>query len=116
MSTFLSKDVLAGLKAAQKTDLKKKNCFHVEFNKVRYPVLLLKQGGFCLQADMAPEIRGLIDLYDGDEHLQQCLIVASKQESGVVHFEFKRRTATTTIAPKDFYQEKSVVALISHSL
>jgi hypothetical protein len=55
-------------------------------------------------------------LYDGDEHLQQCLIVASKEESGVVHFEFKRRTATTTVAPKDFYQEKRVVALISHSL
>jgi hypothetical protein len=38
------------------------------------------------------------------------------EESGVVHFEFKRRTATTTVAPKDFYQEKSLVALISHSL
>ena len=116
MSTFLSKDVLASLKAAQTTALKKKNRFHVEFNKVRYPVLLLKQGGFCVEADMAPEIRGLVDLYDGDEHLQQCLIVASKEESGVVHFEFKRRTATTTVAPKDFYQEKSVVALISNSL
>ena len=28
MSTFLSKDVLASLKAAQKTNLKKKNRFH----------------------------------------------------------------------------------------
>ena len=33
MSTFLSKDVLAGLEAAQKTDLKKKNRFRVEFEK-----------------------------------------------------------------------------------
>jgi len=116
MSTFLSKDVLASLKAAQTTALKKKNRFHVEFNKVRYPVLLLKQGGFCVEADMAPEIRGLVDLYDGDKHLQQGLIVATRVENGDVHFEFKRRTATTTVAPKDFYQEKSVVALISHSL
>lgn len=115
MSTFLSKDVLAGLEAAQKIDFKK-NRLHVEFNKVRYPVLLLKQSSFCVEAEMAPEIRGLVDLFDGDKHLQQCLIVASEEENGVVHFEFKLRTANTTVALKDFYQEKGVVALISHSL
>ena len=41
MSTFLSKDVLAGLEAAQKTVLNKKNRFRVEFNKKHYPVIKL---------------------------------------------------------------------------
>ena len=112
MSTFLSKDVLAGIEAAQKTGLKKKNRLRVEFNKNHYPVMRLTQNGFCVEAEMAPMIRGLVDLYDGDKHLKQCLIVASKEENGVVHFDFKRKTVTQTSAPKDFYQESTVAALI----
>ena len=51
MSTFLSKDVLAGLEAAQKTDLKKKNRFRVEFNKKHYPVIRLTKSGICVEAE-----------------------------------------------------------------
>ena len=69
MSTFLSKDVLAGLEASQKTNLKKKNRLHVEFNKNHYPIIWLTQNGFCVEAEMAPMIRGLVDLYDGDNEL-----------------------------------------------
>ena len=116
MSTFLSKDVLAGLEDAHKISIKKKNRLCVEFNKTRYPVMVLKQNGFSLEAEIAPEIRGLVDLYDGNKHLLQCLIVASKEENGIVHFEYKRKTATTTDPPKDFYQEKKLAGLISQSL
>ena len=116
MSTFLSKDVIAGLEAAQKINLRKKSRLRVKFNKNSYPVLQLKKSGFCVEVEMAPMIRGLVDLYDGDKHLKQCLIVASKEENGVVHFEYKRNTKTQTVAPKDFYQENSVVALIPHLL
>ena len=116
MSTFLSKDVLAGLEAAQKTSLKKKNRFRVEFNKNHFPVMRLTQNGFCVEAEMAPMIRGLVDLYDGDKHLKQCLIVASKEENGIVHFDYKRNMATQTSAPKDFFQENKVVALIPRLL
>ncbi len=116
MSTFLSKDVLAGLEAAQKTDLKKKNRFRVAFNKKHYPVIKLTKSGFCVEAEKAPMIRGLVDLYDRDKHLKQCLIVAAKEENGIVHFEYKRNTNTQTAAPRDFYQEKSAVALIPHLL
>ena len=112
MSTFLSKDVIAGLEAAQKADLRKKSRFRVESNKNSYPVLQLKKSGFCVEVERAPMIRGLVDLYDGDKHLKQCLIVASKEENGIVHFEYKRNTNTQTAAPRDFYQEKSAVALI----
>ena len=116
MSTFLSKDVLAGIEDAQKTGLKKKNRLRVEFDKNYYPVMRLTQNGFCVEAKMAPMIRGLVDLYDGDKHLKQCLIVASKEENGIVHFDFKRDTHTQTSAPKDFYQESKVAALIPRLL
>ena len=116
MSTFLSKDVLAGIEVAQKTSLKKKNRLRVEFNKNHFPVMWLTQNGFCVEAEMAPMIRGLVDLYDGDKHLKQCLIVASKEENGIVYFDYKRNTATQTSAPKDFCQENKVVALIPRLL
>ena len=116
MSTFLSKDVLSGIEAAQKTSLKKKNRLRVEFNKNYFPVMRLTKNGFSVEAEMAPMIRGLVDLYDGDRHLKQCLIVASKEENGLVHFDFKRKTATQTSAPKDFYQESTVAALIPRLL
>ena len=114
MSTFLSKDVIAGLEAAQKADSRKKSRLRVEFNKNSYPILRLKKSGFCVEVERAPMIRGLVDLYDGDKHLKQCLIVASKEENGIVHFDFKRNTTTQTSAPKDFFQENKVVALLPH--
>ena len=83
MSTFLSKDVLAGLEAAQKTDLKKKNRFRVEFNKKHYPVIRLTKSGFCVEAEKAPMIRGLVDLYDRDKHLKQCLILLQRKKMGL---------------------------------
>ena len=116
MSTFLSKDVLSGIEAAQKSNLKNKNRLRVEFNKNHYPVMRLTQNGISVEAEVAPMIRGLVDLYDGDKHLKQCLIVASKEENGVIHFDFKRKTATQNSAPKDFYQESRVAALIPRLL
>ena len=59
MTTFLSKDVLAGLKDAHKIGIKKKNRFCVEFNKTRYPVIVFRHSGFSLEAEISPEIRGL---------------------------------------------------------
>ena len=53
-------------------------------------------------------IRGLVDLYDGDKHLKQCLIVASKEENGIVHFEYKRNTNTQTAAPRTFIKKKAL--------
>ena len=51
MSTFLSKDVLAGLEAAQTNDLKWKNRFRIEFNKKHYPVIRLTKSGICVEAE-----------------------------------------------------------------
>tara|TARA_B100000676_G_C17297145_1_gene445334 strand:- start:42 stop:392 length:351 start_codon:yes stop_codon:yes gene_type:complete len=116
MSTFLSKDVLAGLEVAQKMSLKQKTRLFVKFNKNYFPVMRLTKNGFSVEAEMAPMIRGLVDLYDGDRHLKQCLLVASKEENGLVHFDFKRKTTTQTSAPKDFYQESTVAALIPRLL
>ena len=97
-------------------NLKTKNRLRVEFNKKRYSVIKLTKSGFCVEAEKAPMIRGLVDLYDRDKHLKQCLIVAEKEEKGIVYFDYKRNTTNQTSAPKDFFQENKVVALLPRLL
>ncbi len=46
MRTSLSKDVLAGIEAAQKTSLKKKNRLCLEFDKNYLPVMRLTKKDF----------------------------------------------------------------------
>ena len=60
------------------------------------------EGGFALDAEDAPHLRGLVDLYNGGAHLYQCLIVASSEEGDLMHYEFKRNTATADRAAPDF--------------
>ena len=73
MSTFLSKDVIAGLEAAQKADLRRKAVFVSSLIRTVILYYSLKKSGFCVEVERAPMIRGLVDLYDGDKHLKQVL-------------------------------------------
>jgi hypothetical protein len=74
------------------------------------------EGGFSLDAEGAPQLRGLVDLYDGSRHLYQCLIIASEEASGEMIYEFKRHTAAIDEAPLDFYRDENApVALIARA-
>lgn len=113
MSEFLPKEVREGLEAARKDDLRKKSRLRVHAGEKIYPVLRFWDGGFALDAEDAPHLRGLVDLYNGGVHLYQCLIVASEEEDGEMQFEFKRNTAAVDRAPLDFYRDENApVALI----
>lgn len=104
MSEFLPKEVREGLEKARKAALGKKNRLKVCADGVRYPVLRFWAGGFALDAENAPALRGLVDVYDGTRHLYQALIVASHEEGGALVFGFKRVTAAVDKAPLDFYR------------
>ena len=41
-------------------------------------------------------------MYRGSRHLSQCLIIASTEESGEIHFEFKRNADVTDTPALDF--------------
>ena len=58
--------------------------------------------GFSILAEDAPKLRGLVDLYDGANHLFQCLIVKSEEDAGQMQYEFKRATAVVHAAALDF--------------
>jgi len=107
MSTFLPKEVLAGLDAARAKDRRRKTKLRVETGDRYFPVLRIWESGFALDAEDAPNLRGLVDLYDGPRHLYQALIVTSSEDGGERCFEFKRNTEARDRAPLDFARETS---------
>ena len=114
MSTFLSKEVQLGLEAARKRELTRKSRLRVRFDGAVYPVLKYWETGFSVDAEDAPQMRGLVDLFDGARHVSQCLIVASHEENGEFKFEFNRNTAAQDIAPVDFEKDLNApIALLN---
>ena len=108
MTTFLSKELHADLTRSQKDKKVKKSRLRVEFDGALVPVLKL------WDIEHAPQLRGLVDIFDGSRHLSQCLIIASTEESGEIHFEFKRSTDVTDTPALDFVLPKDKpVALLN---
>lgn len=115
MSEFLPKEVREGLEAARKRDQRKKSRLRVHAGDAIYPVLRIWDGGFALDAENAPHLRGLIDLYHGGVHIYQCLIVASAEEADEMKYEYKRSTAAIDRVPLDFVRkENAPVALLDY--
>lgn len=113
MSEFLPKEVREGLALARKQALRKNSRLRVHMGDAVFPVLRFWETGFSLDADDAPYLRGLVDLYEGSRHLYQCLIVASEEDNGQMVYDFKRSTAAVDKAPLDFYRDENApVALI----
>jgi len=116
MTTFLPKEVAEGLEAARKQALRTKNRLRVQAGTEVFAVLKYWDSGFSVDLQDAPQLRGLVDLYDGSRHLYQCLIVASEEEGGEMRYEFKRNTRAVDSAPLDFERDANKpVALIGRS-
>lgn len=114
MSEFLPQEVREGLVEARRATRKARNRMRVRADGAEYPVLRHWDRGFALSVDDAPNLRGLVDLYDGARHLCQALIVASTEDDIERVFEFKYATPVTqTAPPADFARDEDApVALL----
>lgn len=110
MSTYLSAEVQAGFDAARKKALKQRHRLRVEADGLSVRVVRFLDDGFTLDAETAPRLPGLVNLYDGAKHISQCLVVATDEEDGEMHYEFKRATPVTDQAPVDYYQSEPTPA------
>ncbi|MEM8632744.1 MAG: hypothetical protein AAGF74_16050 [Pseudomonadota bacterium] len=116
MSEYLPQEVRDGLREAHIRTLSRKSRLRIRTGEAEVPVLKVWDTGFALEAGAAPNLRGLVDLYDGSRHLSQCLIIASSEEDGMMNYEFKRNTAASTSAPADYARAPDApVALIGSS-
>ena len=95
MTTFVPKEVQADLDRARLVRMKKASRLRISVDDEIYKVLRMWKTGFSIDAETAPQLRGLVDLYDGAIHLFQCLIIANERDEGEMLFEFKRLTAVS---------------------
>lgn len=113
MLEFLPREVREGLEAARLRDRKRKARLRVQVGGAVFPVLRYWEGGFALDAAMTPKLRGLVDLFDGDRHIFQCLIVASTVDGGELVCDFKRSTMVLDRPALDYWRDENApVALI----
>ncbi|MGJ8545812.1 MAG: hypothetical protein ACSHWZ_10245 [Sulfitobacter sp.] len=115
MEFMLSKEVQSGLDQARMDAMKKSSRLRIDHGGTLHRVLRLWKTGFAMEAETAPHLRGLVDIYDGAKHLFQCLIIAAEEENGEMLFEFKRATPVSETAPLDFEKDQNApVALIAN--
>ena len=115
MTDFLTKELREGIAQARKMAAKKNARLKVRIGDEAYPVLRVWENGFALDAEDAPHMRGLVDLYDGARHTAQCLVIASEEDGGEMRYEYKRTTIAHDRAPLDFAREDNApVGLIEH--
>jgi hypothetical protein len=114
MSTYVPKEVQAGLDRARLERLRTASRLRIDVNGQTHRVLRMWKTGFSMDASNAPaHLRGYVDLYDGARHLFQCLVIANEEESNEMRFEFKRATAVADAPALDFVKaENAPVALI----
>lgn len=113
MDIHLSQEIREGLNRAERTALHRKNRMRVHAGDEVFQVLRAWDGGFALDLENAPFLRGLVDLYDGARHLYQCLIICSANEGREMIYEYKRQTAAVDAPPRDYaIDENAPVGLL----
>ena len=113
MLETLPQSIWAELHAAQKTAASKSSRLRVEANGRSHRIIRMLPEGFVLDRTDAPQLRGLVDIFDGGRHVSQCLIVASDTDGHRIRYEFKRNTSALDGAPLDFERaENAPIALL----
>lgn len=68
----------------------------------RFPILELAADSCLIEASDSATLRGYADIYDGERHLSECLIVLAATEGDLLRCAFKRRTPFRLEPPRDF--------------
>ena len=114
MTTFLPKEVQQDLDRARALKKRLKSRHRVRFGGNMYPVIDMWKNGFSVESGDAPKMGGLVDIFEGANHLSRCLIIASDEQNGEVMFEFKRSTLVEDQAPLDFVRSSNTpIALLN---
>ncbi len=74
----------------------------VQVGEVWYPITALDEDGFEVALNLAPKLRGLVEIHEGPRLLRSALIVAMDPVGDVMRYAFKRTTAPRTTAPLDY--------------
>lgn len=74
----------------------------MECGSRRVPVIRMTEDGCVVETPDHWQPRGFADIFDGERHVERCLIVLASAEGTYVRCSFKRRTASRLEPPRDF--------------
>jgi hypothetical protein len=66
----------------------------------RFPIFDLAPESCLIEARDSATLRGYADIYDGERHVAQCLIMLAAPEGDLLRCSFKRRTAFYVDPPR----------------
>lgn len=101
MDTFLPLGFEAGLTRPLMSRPVRATRLCVEASGVYYPVLRRWATGFAVRAGDVPALSGIVDLYDGADHLHQCLIISKDEANDEIVFTVKRGNVVNYAAVPD---------------
>ena len=107
MSTYLPPDLLGAVGDAIRLRTERRNNLRVTAEGRSFMVLRMDGSGFWITAEGAPQLRGLVDLYQGGVHIARALVVASEEEDGAMRYEYKRATAPAQAPAVDFERDQA---------
>lgn len=74
----------------------------MESGSRRFAIVALGADSCLIEASGDWMPRGFVDIFDGERHLAQCLIVLAAPEGPHLRCSFKRRTVPRLDPPRDF--------------
>lgn len=108
MDVFLPKGFEPGLSRARPSLGQRTMTLCVVMGGVHYPVLRRWAGGFAASATDVPVLEGVVDLFNGTEHLGQCLITGSETDGDARVYKVKQAAAVdyAATAQSDLFLER----------
>lgn len=76
----------------------------IKMGKERFALIRLWQDGLSIKASLLPKIRGVVSLYNRDEHMMECLIMPAYITGDELVCSFKRKTFVQNAPDVDFYR------------
>lgn len=107
MFQYFSSDLSDGLAAANAQKAQRKTRRRLVADGREYPLSRLWDDGLAVDAALTTHLRGLVDVYDGANHIQQCLIIASEVQAGQLICSFKRSTTISDRPALDYERDEN---------
>lgn len=101
--SYLPAEVLEGLARARDRDRRATGGrLRVQVGDDWYPITSYDAAGFEVAIEVAPKMRGLVEIHEGPTLLRSVLVVAVEQVGGAMRYAFKRTTAARKTPPLDY--------------
>ena len=82
--------------------LRRRSRLVMECRSRRFPVVAMSADGCLIEAPDGRVPGGFVDIFDGERHVEHCLVVLTAPEGPFLRCTFKRRTPSRLVPPRDF--------------